>query len=177
MEKEKDILSHLKKRDRPEIPSDYFSELSSTLLTEIKKEPKKKSIPLYKNPVIWISSIAASLILIISIYTINSIPLKNEINFSSLTPSEIEAYVNSNIDDFDEALLIEVLENNITIINTDVIGDTNKRVQSAKPEINSQSKVSKNSPVSFESLTREEILNYLNEQEISEEELEESIDN
>jgi hypothetical protein len=76
------------------------------------------------------------------------------------------AYVEENIDDFDEELFIEVM--NETLVES----DTTKKVKSKTSATNSKSKET----VSFETLTSEEILEYLNENELSIEELEETIE-
>ena len=55
---------------------------------------------------------------------------------------------------------------------TPVESDTTKKVKSNATTVNSKSK----EPVSFETLTSEEILEYLNENELSFEELEETIE-
>ena len=175
MEKDKDILAQLKKQKQPEVPVNYFEELNTKLLSEIKKEPKAKVVPIKRTAIFWMSTAAAAIIVLISVYNMRPVPAKETINFSALTSTEIENYIHSNIDDFDEALIVEVMEANSTRDEKAILTDTIKKT--SKKETNTLSKEENIGEVSFENLTREDILKYLKQQEMSEEELEEEIEN
>lgn len=164
MEPINELSDQLQKSKRPELPSNYFDELTSNMMEHAKQHPKAKKIALYRKPLFWIGSAAASLLLIIGINSIWN--TTTELSFDTLNHEEVLAYVEENIDDFDEELFIEVMN------ETPVESDTTKKVKSNATTVNSKSK----EPVSFETLTSEEILEYLNENELSIEELEETIE-
>lgn len=159
-----DLSDQLQKSERPDLPSDYFDELTSNMMGHAKQYPKAKNISLYRKPLFWIGSVAASVLLIIGINSIWN--TTNELSFDTLNQDDVLAYVEENIDDFDEELFIEVM--NETLEES----DTTKKVRSNAAAVSSKSK----EPVSFESLSSEEILEYLNENELSIEELEETIE-
>jgi len=164
MEPINELSDQLQKPKRPELPSNYFDELTSNMMEHAKQHPKAKKITLYRKPLFWIGSVAASLLLILGINSIWN--TTSELSFDNLNQEEVLAYVEENIDDFDEELFIEVM--NETLVES----DTTKKVKSNATSVNSKSKEA----VSFETLTREEILEYLNENELSIEELEETIE-
>jgi hypothetical protein len=164
MEPINELSDQLQKSKRPELPSNYFDELTSSMMEHAKQYPKAKKIALYRKPLFWIGSSAASLLLIIGINSIWN--TTTELSFDTLNQEEVLAYVEENIDDFDEELFIEVM--NETLVES----DTTKKVKSKTSATNSKSKET----VSFETLTSEEILEYLNENELSIEELEETIE-
>ena len=164
MEPINELSDQLRKTKRPELPSNYFDALSSKMMDHAKQHPKAKKISIYRKPIFWFGSVAASLLLIIGINSIWN--TTNQLSFSSLNQEEVLAYVEENIDDFDEELIIEVMN------ETTFVSDTTKKVKSNPTSTNSKSK----EPVSFETLTSEEILEYLNENELSIEELEETIE-
>lgn len=164
MENKDELSKHLRKNTRPVLENDYFIGLFSKVMGQIKQEPKTRIIPLYKKPLFWLSSAAASILLLFGMnYFLNGM---NEITFESLSKAEVHAYVEKNIDDFDEELVIEVLS------QTNVVADTTKKVK--KTSQAPQNKTIES--ISFESLSSEEILEYLNSQEMSIEELEETIE-
>ncbi len=165
MKKIDEFSDIIKKTERPEIPADYFSGLSSKLMNDIRKEPKIKVISFYRKPMFWIVSTAASICVLIGLsYFLKNM---NELTFDSLSKSEVLAYVENNIDDFDEELIVSVMSE--SAFN---LGDTTKKTNNAKQPITQKGKET----MSFESLSEEEILEYLNSQELSLEELEEEID-
>lgn len=164
MEPINEFSDQLQKSKRPELPSDYFDELTSKMMGHAKQHPKAKKISLFRKPLFWIGSVAASLLLILGINSVWN--TTNELSFNTLNQDEVLAYVEENIDDFDEELFIEVM--NETLEES----DTTKKVKSNVTPASIKSK----EPVSFETLTSEEILEYLNENELSIEELEETIE-
>jgi hypothetical protein len=164
MEPINELSDQLQKSKRPELPSNYFDELTSNMMGHAKQHPKAKKIAITRKPLFWIGSIAASLLLILGINSIWN--ASNELSFNNLNQEEVLAYVQENIDDFDEELLIEAMN------ETNMESDTTKKVKSNATSAGSNSK----EPISFETLSSEEILEYLNENELSVEELEETIE-
>jgi hypothetical protein len=164
MEPINELSDQLQKSKRPELPSNYFDELTSNMMEHAKQHPKAKKISLFRKPLFWIGSIAASLLLILGINSIWN--ASNELSFNNLNQEEVLAYVEENIDDFDEELFIEAMN------ETHIESDTTQKVKSNATSASSNSK----EPISFETLSSEEILEYLNENELSLEELEETIE-
>lgn len=161
MEKKDELSEHIIKTESPELPVDYFNSLTENVMNKIKQEPKISVIPFYKKPTIWLASAAALILLLFGLnYFLSGI---NELTFNSLSKSEVLAYVEENIDDFDEELFIEVMD------ETGVESDTTKKVKSSNT-------INTTEPISFETLSTEEIIQYLNENELSVEELEETIE-
>ncbi len=174
METKKDPFEHIKTSERQGPGADYFENLKSDLLSEISKEPKAPVRKLVHRPYFWVVSTAASVILLFAIRAILNEPLEASISFSGLSNDEILAYVDQNIDDFDEEMIAEVYDAMfMERYNTE--GDTTKKrtisVKEVPTSINQPS-----TPVTFETLSEEDILNYLNSQELTEEELEESVE-
>lgn len=157
MEEQKDIFDFLKvnKIDSPD--ASYFNNLAQSIIDD---KSKKKVIPLYRKPATWIS-VAAAAILVFLVIQFNQTSTDNSnvlLAMNELTADEIEQYVSDNIDDFD----IELFEDCIALEQLEIVGDTTIKEQPKKePKLD------------FESITKEEILEYLQLEEIDLEELEE----
>lgn len=165
MENKDELSEHVIKTERPNLPKDYFNSLTENVMSKVKLEPKTKVISFYKKPLFWIVSTAASICVLIGVsYFLKNL---NELTFDSLSKSEVLAYVENNIDDFDEELIVEVMSE-----SSFNFGDTTKKTSNLKQPTIQKEK----GTLSFESLSEEEILEYLNSQELSLEELEEEIE-
>jgi hypothetical protein len=172
METQNNSLDQLSKAPKPELRSDYFSELKAGLMEAAKNDPKPRVRKLYSHPLFWITSIAASAVLLIAIRLVINEPIPAEISFSSLSNQEILSYIDANIDDFDEELLIEAYEAKLM---QEQLGDTTKKRTITVTEVKPETVPAASTTVTFESLSEEDILNYLKSQEMTEEELEESL--
>ncbi len=114
MEEKKDIFDFIEKRPIETPDADYFKSLADKVISDVAEEPEEpqaKIIPLYRRSIVWISGVAAAILVAFLLLpettgTGNLDPLA----FSD-EPSreEVLAYVNDNIDDFDEELLVEFI--------------------------------------------------------------------
>lgn len=172
METPNNSLDQLKKAPKPELRSDYFADLKAGLMEAAKKDPKVRARKLYNRPLFWITSAAAAAILIIAIRLVINEPLPSKISFSSLSNDEILTYIDANIDDFDEEMLTEAYE---SLLIYEQLTDTTKKRTITVKEVKTETVPSSGTAVTFESLSEEDIMNYLKSQEMTEEELEESI--
>jgi hypothetical protein len=174
METKKDPFEHIKTTGPVSPGADYFEKLKADLLVEIRKEPKAPIKTLVHHPFFWVISAAASIVLLFAIRAVLNEPLEASISFSSLSNDEILTYVEQNIDDFDEEMIADVY-NAVIASKYGAEGDTTKKRTLTVNEI--PANVSQTSAtVTFETLSEEDILNYLNSQELTEEELEESVE-
>jgi hypothetical protein len=168
MEKEKNILDFLKPRERDSLDNAYFDNLVSSIISAHPKVETKKIIPLYKKPTFWISSIAAVFIGLIALKTFTS-PSEKTYNFNSVSHSELMAYVDDNIDEFDQDLLVKYISvESPTKIQAKELIEQNMTTK--KVQVNSKTKT-----VLFEDLQKEEILNYLDSEELNIDDLEPEI--
>ena len=168
MEKEKNIVDFLKPREREFIDNAYFDNLAASIISTHPKVETKKIIPLYKKTTFWISSIAAVFIGLIALNTFTSSSEKMY-NFNSISHSELMAYVDDNIDEFDQDLLVKYIpvESPIKTKAKELI---EQKTVTEKVQVNSKSKT-----VLFDDLQKEDILNYLDSEELSIDDLEPEI--
>ena len=168
MEKEKNIVDFLKPRERESLDNAYFENLAASIVSAHPKVETKKIIPLYKKTTFWISSIAAVFIGLIALNTFTSSPEKTY-NFNSVSHSELMAYVEDNIDEFDQDLLVKYIpvESPTKIKAKELI---EQKTATEKVQVNSKSKT-----VLFDDLQKEDILNYLDSEELSVDDLEPEI--
>ncbi len=165
MNEEKHMDDILKKQERPEIPEKYFESFHDQLMQKISSE--SKVIPLYKRPAVWISSIAATILVIIGFSLFNPSDNKPLIAMEDLSNEEVYRYIDENIDAFDSELIQEVL---YAERFTEEPGDSLKKKSNAATSPDKKA-------VSFEELSREDILKYLQQEELTIEEIEEEIEN
>ncbi|MDB2656571.1 hypothetical protein N9Y60_00800 [Crocinitomicaceae bacterium] len=121
MEEKKDIFDFIEKRPIETPDSSYFKDLadkviadastSSTGTGQVTDQSKAKIIPLYRRPAAWISAVAAAVLVAFLMLPESSDPVIIDGGAASVEPSraEVLAYVNENIDDFDEELLVEFI--------------------------------------------------------------------
>ena len=168
MEKEKNIVDFLKPRERESLDNAYFDNLAASIISAHPKVETKKIIPLYKKTTFWISSIAAVFIGLIALNTFTSSSEKTY-NFNSVSHSELMAYVEDNIDEFDQDLLVKYIpvESPTKMKAKELI---EQKTASEKVQVNSKSKT-----VLFDDLQKEDILNYLDAEELSIDDLEPEI--
>ena len=168
MEKEKNIVDFLKPRERESLDNAYFDNLAASIVSSHPKVETKKITPIYKKTTFWISSIAAVFIGLIALNTFTSSPEKTY-NFNSVSHSELMAYVEDNIDEFDQDLLVKYIpvESPTKIKAKELI---EQKTATEKVQVNSKSKT-----VLFDDLQKEDILNYLDAEELSIDDLEPEI--
>lgn len=157
MEEQKDIFDFLKVNHVDAPDASYFNDLAQSVIDQ---KSKGKIIPFYRKPVAWIS-VAAAAVLVFLVFQFSETPTEYTnalLAINELSTDEITAYVSENIDDFD----IELFEECMALEQLEIVGDT---------VVNEQPK--KDVKIDFESITKEEILEYLQLEEIDLEELEE----
>jgi cell division protein FtsX len=166
MEKEKNIVDFLKPRERETLDNAYFDNLAASIVSAHPKVETKKIIPLYKKTTFWISSIAAVFIGLIALKTFTTTSEKTY-NFNSVSHSELMAYVEDNIDEFDQDLLVKYIPiESPTIMKAKELIEQKTTIK--KVQVNSKT-------VLFDDLQKEDILNYLDSEELSIDDLEPEI--
>lgn len=170
MKEEKDIFEFLEKKTQNTPEKEYFENLAQKIISEnsTNTPSKTKVVPLYRKPILWISGVAAA----ITIFFLNteSTSLQNggTLDFNDLSKKEILAYVNENIDDFDEEMLMEFMR------------EEQLKIDAYKEEIQTSAEIDEtNVPTelteSLETISREDILDYINEEELDLMDLDEEI--
>ncbi|MCE3295379.1 MAG: hypothetical protein K0R65_1093 [Crocinitomicaceae bacterium] len=94
MEPNKDILKHIKAKQKPAVDPAYFEQFQAKMMEEIKKQPKAKVI--YMKPLFWLSGAAAVALIIFGISMFSNGP---ETNFASVSQEEIEHYLDETQDE------------------------------------------------------------------------------
>lgn len=108
MEEEKDIFNFLKKNEREELSDDFFAQLAQQVIQNHPIQHPPKVIPFYRRKlVISIASVAALLILMVTIYKSQEVVSHQDVQLAS---SDVYHYVNENIDQFDEHLLVAMVD-------------------------------------------------------------------
>lgn len=174
METKKDILDFIQPKKRESIDNSYFENLASNVILTSKIQNPKIVKPLFRRSVFWLSSIAAvALILLITrFYNQNG---QIESDFSSISESDLIAYIDNNIEDFDQDLLADYLP----IYPVDSV---KKKGNITQPEIKKIKSIEEKKMIEneneidlFENINTEDILKYLENEGISPEEIEESV--
>lgn len=176
MEEEKDIFEFIEKRSIDTPDESYFQGLADNVIAKSKVPSlqKAKIVPLYKRPITWISGIAAAILVAFLLLpnepsTIVD-PARNA-NFSDLSRQEVLAYVNENIEDFDEELLVEFIALKQLKTETTTVVET-------EPEESLETLVkteTKDLQESLKSISDDEILEYLEEEGLDSDDLEEDL--
>lgn len=170
MKDEKDIFDFLEKRT-PEIPdASYFENLAKKVSSEAAEKPKAKVIPLHRRPIVWIAGTAAAILIVFFLGgEKEGILTPDTIEFEDLSRAEILAYVDENIDDFEEEMLAEFIS--AKKLNPKEITDDFQNSEAKKSEPKKNTELSN----SLESVSTEDILEYLDEEEIDLMDLEDDI--
>lgn len=171
MKQEKNIFDYIKRKEQENLSTDFFENLSATI---IKQHPQQttKIVPIHKKKIHWILSVAsvAAIVLFMVIWNENK-TVKLKIT-EQPTQEELLAYVNENIDDFDEDLFVELIHDQKEqhLHSKDF---SNKEGQKEKSK---KQKEAEFKEVQFEKLNKEEILDYLRDEELNIQDLENTID-
>ncbi len=161
MKKNEDIFEHLKKR-KIETPSkDYFEALAESVIKQESKAPKV--IPIGRKVLYWSTAAAAILVIGFFLFNLPQQPATNILaQLEDVSTEELIAYVDENIEDFD----------------TDQLGETlsDEEIDKLNEEINIEmsdiSFVESSEPISFEDIDEQDILDYLELEDIDLDELE-----
>lgn len=142
-----------KKIDVPE--GDYFKQMANSIIANQNATPK--IIPLYKKPVFWITSVAATIILII-VFNMNANNEKTfniQLALNEVSSEEIISYVDENIDEFELSEITDAIpESKIDLMEK-------HHTNSSENETN----------LSFENISEEEIIEYLLDEDVELDEL------
>jgi hypothetical protein len=166
MEEKKDIFDFIKKRPIETPDADYFKNLADKVIADAAEEPeesKAKIIPFYRRSTVWTSAIAAA-ILVAFLMLPEEVIVSNSsegVDFSDLTKKEVLAYVDENIDDFDEELLAEFIATNQ--LDMDPMIDANE-IEIEDPSESIIETETRELQESLESISEDEILQYLQEE-------------
>jgi hypothetical protein len=93
MEPNKDILEHIRAKQKPAVDPAYFEQFQANIMEEIKKHPKPLSSRgkvIYLRPLFWLSAAAAAVVLVFGIRFFTQDP---QTNFASVSQEEIETYL------------------------------------------------------------------------------------
>lgn len=159
MEDNKDILRFInpKKQDIPD--EGYFNELARNLIADRSKSVKRV-IPLYKRPAFKWFAAAAVILPIVLFVTIKSNNQKSSseilLGLNEIPKSEIKAYILNNIEEFKEEDIIEFV---------DIKTIDNFRASAVSLKTSDNDKL-------FNSISKDDIRIYFDEEEIDLEELE-----
>ncbi len=161
MKENEDIFEHLKKR-KIETPSkDYFDALAASVIEQESKETKV--IPIGRKIFYW--STAAAAILVVGFFLFN-IPRQTQTNIlaqlDDVSTEELILYVYENIDDFDTEQLGETLSD-------EEIDELDEELSIEMLDI---SYVESSESISFDDIDEQEILDYLELEDIDLDELE-----
>lgn len=151
MNEEKNIFDFIEKR-KVDVPDEaYFHGLAQSVI----RSQKTKIIPIYKRPITWIGT-AAAIVLMLMVVKFDSTEELVETDILSalddIPRDVILAYVEGNIDEFDIELIAEFIP--ASSLRFEKIEET--QISDDKP-IES---------VSFDNITRDEILKYLEDEEL-----------
>lgn len=167
MEDKKDIFDFIEKRLIETPDTDYFKNLADTVIEKAADVPVKaepKIIPLYRRPVFWLSSVAAAVLVAFLMLPENPniVPTNLAGNtVQDLSKKEVLAYVDENIEDFDEELLAEF----ITSSQLDMDPMYDSGVQETENPIETIIETeTQELQESLESISQDEILQYLQEE-------------
>ncbi len=173
MEEKRDIFDHLKVV-KPSVPDDsYFENLAKSVIAS-QREPKV--IPLYKRPVVWISAVAA--ILLVSLLVVNfsaNNAVENQdplLALNDISSKELYNYINENIDDFDTEMIVDALDDQAI---DELSIATSQALQAGAASSTSTPVKEKPLPVSLDDIDVDDILEYFEKEGIDPDDIEEEI--
>ena len=165
MSEEKNILDHIKARKVEAPDQSYFKALANEIIE--KESDSGKVIPMWRKPVIWITSAAAVSALII--FSTQFSKPQNETDvllaLNEISNEEIFSYIDENIEEFDTELIASFVDENDESISFATEPNYTDSTQVKKdPKTNDTN-------ILPESIDRDAILDYLEDQEINLDEL------
>jgi len=154
MEEQKDIFDHLKLGEIDTPDAAYFDQLAKNVIAS----QEVKVIPLYKKPIVWLSSAAAAIVILVVINYSSPVESTDALLALNDVPTEdVLAYVEKHIEDFDVELLAEMVPSeNIEAIR---FSEPIENVPTTTP-------TPEETKIDFDNINTEEILDYINSEEI-----------
>lgn len=161
MESKNDIFEHLKTRNIPTPDQSYFEELARNVLAS----HQTKVIPLYRRPVLWIGSVAATLLVFILV-NLNTPETETNVLLAleKMSTEDVYTYIEAHLDDFETEMLCEIIP--ASHIEQVQLTPTPKEVSTEAPV--------KETTLDFDEIDQQDILDYLNSEEIDIQDLQES---
>jgi hypothetical protein len=154
MNEEKDIFDFIEKRKIDMPDKAYFDNLAQSVIDS----QKTKIIPLYKRPITWVSAVAAA-VLVFFIVNFNNpgdiVTPSDEISFNDISKEELLAYVDENIDEFDIEMIAEFVP----------VDELNAKYEALENTMIEDEEVDPIESITLENITKEEILEYLNDED------------
>ncbi len=160
-EETQDIFDHLKVREIETPDVSYFEKLAAT----ISEEQQPKVIPMYKKPMVWMVA-AAAVIAVFFLVDLGEIDQEQDVLLAlyELPKEEVYSYVEGHIDDFETEMIADV-------IPTEDIEVVKVMEPASSPEI---IEPITETELNFDDIEAEDILEYLDSEEIDLYELNES---
>lgn len=159
----KHIVDELEVKIVPQPEEFYFLQLKERILQELPEHPTAKIIPIYKRWYFW-SGAAAAVLVLFTLNTFQNVNTQktNELDFSSVSKEEVLNYLHENIEELEDHELVE----HVTIASNWTDSTAHEIIQPATKQTVSE----KEEPL-FQNIEREEILEYLKNEDISVDEL------
>jgi len=154
MEEQKDIFDHLKLGEIDTPDAAYFDQLAKNVIAS----QEVKVIPLYKKPIVWLSSAAAAIVILVVINYSSPVESTDALLALNDVPTEdVLAYVEKHIEDFDVELLAEM-----------VPSENIEAIQFSEPieNVPATTPTPEETKIDFDNINTEEILDYINSEEI-----------
>lgn len=165
MEEKNNIFEHLKQR-KSAIPDDlYFEQMVKSVIASQQKAP---IIPLHKRPIVWISAIAAIILvgfIVVNFTSTSTSKTDALLALNDISSKEVYQYINENIDDFDMDLIVDAL-NESTVDEFRFVEPDSSKIEEVKPEKLTPTRIS------FDEIDANDILDYFNQEGIDIEDLE-----
>lgn len=155
MSEKKNILDHIKPT-KVEVPdASYFQKMAEGIIAE--KSSSVKVIPMYKKPIVWLTTAAAAAI-VAFVLLFNSDPTQEQdvlLALNDISSEDIQAYVEDNLEDFDTELIAEYIEEE-SIADEELI----------PLELLEDNTIAVAEPIQLDNVDDEDILHYFEEEEI-----------
>lgn len=107
-----EFYDFIRPRKVPTPDESYFSDLASM----VSSQEQIKTVPLYRKYTIWVSSMAASILVTLFLYGLFHTDPSVQHQLPNPDKGEILAYIKDNIDDFDLELIAEALPDTLLAI-------------------------------------------------------------
>ncbi len=159
----KHIVDELEVKNVPIPEETYFLQLKERILQELPEHPTAKILPIYKRWYFW-SGAAAAVLVLITLFTSQGYnkTAHSDLDFSSVTHDEVLQYLYENIEEMEDHEIVE----HVTIASNWTDSTAHEIIQPATKQT-----VSKKEEPLFQNIEREEILEYLKNEDISVDEL------
>lgn len=153
MNEEKDIFDFIEKRKADMPNKAYFDNLAQGIIDS----QKTKITPLYKRPITWVSAVAAAILVffIVNFNAPGELPGHDQsISFNDISRAELLAYVDENIEEFDIEMIAEFVP----------VDELNAKYEALESAMSEEVEVHPLETMTLENITKEDILEYLNDE-------------